>query len=125
MGTAECGPASPVSGETTAARLNWAAPSSADPAPELPPVACMARATALGRTVPIDRVSTMNPTVTGASERVPAGERVTTTTRNTIATTMPTTPVPMSFSGANLPTSRAPARFDTRMPSALTVKAIA
>ena len=40
-GVAEAGPARPVSGETSAARLNWAAPSSADPEPERPWVACM------------------------------------------------------------------------------------
>src|SRR5699024_3081289 len=39
IGIAECGPARPVSGETTAARPNWAAPSSADPDPERPRVA--------------------------------------------------------------------------------------
>ena len=83
----------------------------------------MDSAAALGRTNPTDRVSRTNPTVTGANPRVPAGERATTTTRWTIAVTMPTTPVRMIFSGANRPISRAPARFETRIPSALTVNA--
>src|SRR5699024_1751626 len=75
IGIAEWGPARPVSGETSAARLNCAAPSSADPEPERPRVACIASAAALGMISPIDRVSRRNPTVTGASARVPAGER--------------------------------------------------